>query len=171
MFYRVRVIAKTGAIVSCEPWDCESGNERYTFVVEADDEEQARKKACELYLATQLVALRARRERHKVAGNCRCGRKPREGGKQCDVCLKASKDSKVRTRAKVAGEPLPPKPPKSVAFAARASEKQAETRLHVLERVHGAWCRAVSQRDFTTWLTAEIEDAKREVGKCQRKVI
>lgn len=160
-WFRVRLDLVDGRILSCEPcsvFDAQQG--AWEFIVEATGETDARTKAYKLYLAAQRAASRERKRANQAAGLCRCGREPKPGRKQCQVCLVSSEQARERMHARTRGEHVVT-PSKSIAFARRAEEKRQETRLQVLTQVHGAWCRSKTAAEFTAWLRAELESARK----------
>jgi CRISPR/Cas system-associated protein Cas10 (large subunit of type III CRISPR-Cas system) len=144
--------ATGGAIVSVSPVDHQELAEGLVVYVRAKTEELARLRA---QAERQRVALQWRRRAYREAGLCRCGRQPRQGRRECQVCAdRRASDAEVR-RQRLAGITVT-RESKAVAYRQRIDDERRQARIDLLLEVRSAWARLRSPREFTEWLRVRI---------------
>lgn len=163
-WYRVE-LDKDGTVVSCA--QCEAPSRpgyRVFYTWEASEDAATRKAVAryQAYLTKQREDQRTRRARNKQAGKCQCGRAPKPGQEQCQVCLDSAEDSRLRAQDRVTGTAYaPPKTPRPELLAKRKEQHDNSTRLEILEEVQRAWCHCKTEREFTAWLQAQLKQLRR----------
>jgi len=156
--------ADNGDVLRCELLTDYKSESSFAFVVEANSEQEARKRTYNLYCAKKK---KFAKERNYAAGKCDCGRENDRNGqidrrghkiKSCTVCAKRQIEYNDRARARVS-------PVKAVrdeqarvdACTVRVRDRKEEIRLEVLVEVQKAWQNNRTVGGFTRWLDFEIK--------------
>jgi hypothetical protein len=136
-------------------------------VVEAPDEERARRAAIGIYCARKK---RLARERNRSEGRCVCGRRndrlgqldPRTGNPllSCSVCgarHKVHRDSHKQRKADGVTDHKRDESARVATNLGRQRDRRGEIRLETLIEVRDQWIHQRNVALFGQWLTAEIE--------------
>jgi hypothetical protein len=142
-----------GEIVSVVLVEAQERSEGLVVYVRAETQELAYAQALR---ERQRVALRWRRRAYREAGLCRCGRQPRPGRRECQVCAdRRASDAEVR-RQRLAGITVT-RESKALAYRQRLDDVRRQVRIDLLLEVRSAWARLRSPREFTEWIRVRVQ--------------
>lgn len=156
-WYRVQLNSH-GALVSCSEVESagdespEAGSIHYVMAETSTD---AAGQAYERYKANQRILLKARREKNKAEGLCRCGRANVPPHATCPTCRERRRSDHDRMERRRAGEYIET-PSKAIAFAKAKDERANNVALETLIEVRRAWAESTNGRAFAIWLSNRI---------------